>query len=479
MKTNLSITICIMMLLTSVFLFSQETEDKMGGSVIIGATTINNTNYQQIGLRADIPIWKLGFGVDIQLLIDDEGNIREEDWDEFEDYLDKIFYIRWGRKGDPFYAKVGGIENASLGYGIVLNNYSNMIQYPTYKRIGLETSTKISSIGTELFLNNFKEAFADKPGMVLGARVSYDLPFLNSVAGVTYASDFNEYNGLFDTDNDGYPDAIDAFPTDKNLVTEREKFENIFANFDNMEAIIDSLIASGEIDSTQRKYLPKYSDMTSSISIVGADFGIPILKGDIVKLDVYAQAAQIIDYGFGFGAPGIKFVAGPVTAYAEYRHSEDEFLFGYFNTTYEVERARTFGKQIITKKELLENVKAMDGYYAGIGIDLFKYAYLNVSFQDLKGDEIDAQSLRGDFNITRVPKLSTAKMYYSQENVERIEYLKSPSSIMGYTIGYQIASGVSMNFDYRFTFEDKNGDNRIKGDDETNKTISIYTAIKF
>ena len=95
------------MLLTSVFLFSQETEDKMGGSVIIGATTINNTNYQQIGLRADIPIWKLGFGLDIQLLIDDEGNIREEDWDEFEDYLDKIFYIRWGRKGDPFYAKDG------------------------------------------------------------------------------------------------------------------------------------------------------------------------------------------------------------------------------------------------------------------------------------------------------------------------------------------------------------------------------------
>jgi hypothetical protein len=467
------------MFLSTALLFSQESEDSMGGSVIIGATTINNQNFQKIGILADIPIWKLGFGIDIQLLIDDQGNIRKEDWDKFEDYLDKIYYIRWGRKGDPFYAKVGGISNASLGYGIILNHYSNMIQYPTYKRIGLETSTKISSVGTELFLNNFKEAFADKPGMVLGARLSYDLPFLGSVAGITYASDFNEYNGLFDSDNDGYPDAIDAFPTDKKLVTEREKFEEIFASYENMEEIIETLIASGEVDSTQRRYLPKYGDMTSSISIVGADYGIPVIKGDNVKLDIYAQAAQIIDYGFGFGAPGIKFVAGPLTAYAEYRHSEDKFLFGYFNTTYEVERARTFGKRIITKKEYLEYVKAMDGYYAGLGIDLFQYAYLNIGFQDLKGDDQDIQSLRGDFSLTKIPKLSTAKMYYSQENVERIEYLKSPSSIMGYVIGYEIASGVSMNFDYRFTFEDKNGDNKIKGDDETNKTISIYTAIKF
>ncbi|MBP7563866.1 MAG: hypothetical protein KA886_08780, partial [Candidatus Cloacimonetes bacterium] len=263
------ISMTLILCLSLGFLYAQDNEDKMGGSVIIGATTINNTNYQQIGLRADLPIWKLGFGLDIQLYIDDQGNIREEDWDEFEDYLDKVYYIRWAKKGDPFYLKVGGLENASLGYGIILNNYSNMVQYPTYKRIGMETSMKIGPVGTELFINNFKEAFADKPGMVLGARASYDLPVFKLVAGASFASDFNEYNGLFDTDGDGYPDAIDAYPNDKKFVTQRDKWALDLQGLPNTNEIIDTLVARGVIDSTQTQYLPKYKEMTSTVSIVG------------------------------------------------------------------------------------------------------------------------------------------------------------------------------------------------------------------
>ncbi len=479
MRMRTLFSIVLILCLSIGMLCAQDTEDKMGGSVIVGATTINNTNYQQIGLRADLPIWKLGFGLDIQLYIDDQGNIREEDWDEFEDYLDKIYYVRWAKKGDPFYLKVGGIENASLGYGIILNNYSNMVQYPTYKRIGMESSMKIGPVGTEIFINNFKEAFADKPGMVLGTRATYDLPIFNLVAGASFASDFNEYNGLFDTDGDGYPDAIDAYPNDKSFVTEKDKWRHNLIGATDVEGTIATLVSNGVIDGTETDSLPKYKEMTSTVSIVGVDLGLPLISTDLMKLDIYAQAAQIIDYGFGFAFPGVKFNLGPVSAYAEFRHAGEEFLFGYFNSTYEIERARTFGKQVVTKKQMLDNVEAMDGFYAGLGVDMFKWAYLNIGYQDLKGDNMNAKTLNGDLNITKVPKLSTAKAYYSQDNVDDLSEWKTPSTIMGYVLGYEISSGVSMNFDYRFTFEDKDGNGKIAGDDETNKTISIYTAIKF
>ncbi|MDI3526566.1 MAG: hypothetical protein PWR03_749 [Tenuifilum sp.] len=46
------------------------------GGAIIGAVNIDGKNYQQFALRTDIPIGKFGFGLDIQLLFDENGQIR-------------------------------------------------------------------------------------------------------------------------------------------------------------------------------------------------------------------------------------------------------------------------------------------------------------------------------------------------------------------------------------------------------------------
>ncbi len=457
-----------------------EEDEKMGGSIIVGATTMNGQNFQQIGLRADLPFWKIGFGLDIQLYIDDQGNVRKEDWDEFQDYLDKIYYIRWAHKGDPFYLKVGGLENSTLGYGIAVDNYSNMIQYPTYKRIGMESSFQFDKIGGELFINNFKEFLQDNPGMVLGLRGTYQTMGKLKIGGFL-ASDFNEYNGLFDTDNDGYPDAIDKYPNDKDLVVEREKWEQDLAGYPNADITLQTLFDAGIVDSTKREGLPQYADSSSTVTIMGMDAGYALLETDLLKLDVYTQIAKIINYGSGFSFPGVRFKIGPVTATAEYRHANEKFLFGYFNQTYEIERARTFGSHIIKKSQFLDTIEAMNGYYAGLSFDLFKLVVLSVNYQDLRGDSLCAKSLRGSVSIKEnlIPKVSTAKVYYSQDNVNDLSEYKTPSTIMGYVIGFNISDGVSINFDHRYTFEDRNGDGKIQGKDETIKSVSIFTAIKF
>ena len=72
------------------------------------------------------------------------------------------------------------------------------------------------------------------------------------VAGATIASDFNQYNGLFDTDGDGYPDAIDAYPNDKRFVTEKDKWRHNLQGAPNIRRTIDVLVANGVIDPTEK-----------------------------------------------------------------------------------------------------------------------------------------------------------------------------------------------------------------------------------
>ena len=127
----------------------------MGG--VFGATTINGINYQQIGLRPEIKIWKFGLGLDLHILLDENGKVRKEDWDQRRDYIDKLYYISYGKKGEPLYFKYGGLDTTFLGYGILINGYTNLLEYPSYKRQGIDFSFQTEHFGGEFILNDIKE----------------------------------------------------------------------------------------------------------------------------------------------------------------------------------------------------------------------------------------------------------------------------------------------------------------------------------
>jgi hypothetical protein len=485
------------LILFSMFLFGQDeteqetsentaavegTEDGAGysGSAIIGAVTVDGKNYQQIGLRLDIPIGKLGFGLDVQLLIDEEGNIRKEDWDEFEDYLDKIYYIRWARKGDPFYIRLGGLDYSYLGYNIIVDGYSNMIEYPSYKRLGMEMSFETEKFGGELLINNYKELITDKPGLLLGTRAFYKV-WGELAIGATFAADFNEYNGLRDNDDNGYPNEIDRYPEDDRYVTEYD----YYLDRSGSTAFADSAVTYGIIDGLKKEDLENFKGRTSSLSVWGLDIGYPIYKGEFVRIDLYGQMAQIVDYGWGFSAPAFRIKSGPFIFRAEYRHTDGEFLFGYFNPTYEMERAFYNGSTFMTKQDILDFIPPLDGYFVGMHFDGWGIFRLTANYQDMRsgsGEEIEAiKSITGEFAINEnlIPKLASAKTYYMQNNVEDFKEWKTPSTVLGYVIGYNIAEGTSIYFDYRYTFQDMDGDGEISGKNETVKTISMTTKVVF
>ena len=72
----------------------------------IGSATVDGLLYNQIALRPEINIGNVGVGLDLILYIDNEGNIRYDEWDIENDpglLLDKILYIKYGQKYNEFH----------------------------------------------------------------------------------------------------------------------------------------------------------------------------------------------------------------------------------------------------------------------------------------------------------------------------------------------------------------------------------------
>ncbi len=490
---------------------------KMSGGAVIGAVTADGKNYQQFSLRADIPIGKLGFGVDIQLLIDEKGQIRSEDWDEWQDYLDKLYYVRWGWRGDPLYIKVGGLDYSFMGYNNIVNGYSNMVQYPTIKRYGGEVSFYIPGeddkklVGAEVLVNNFKELSATDPGMMIATRV-FASPIWKLQIGATLAMDLNEFNALPDADKDKVPDYIDLFPKDNHFATQMDKvpetrWNQLRSAFHNSDGsmMYDSLVAWGFAPKDTSRMADLMINNKSQFGVFGFDFGVPLVSNDVVKLDVYSHFSKMglkkiklndgteFDGGWGMALPGVRLTLGEnnlFTLTAEYRKSSEHFLFGYFNYTYELERANfvkddaTGKMSVVSKQQTLYSIdKGLNGFFVGMNFNIMNFVNVTANYQDLVGDSSQhVRSMKGEVNIGQSLKqllpISEFKAYYVQNNVQDFKEWKTPSTVMGILIGYNF-SGANIGLEYRYNFHDINGDGLIRGTDETIKTIGFRTTVNF
>ena len=162
----------------------------------IGSATIDEVLYNQIALRPEINIAGIGIGLDLVVYMDNEGNVREDEWDFKNDpdlIYDKILFIRFGEKSSPFWAKYGSIENMTLGQGGLMKGYSNMMEFPTVRRVGVNTGFNVGPIGGELFLSNIKDF--SRGGTIMGLRAQYKVSdALPITIGLNYISDANMFS---------------------------------------------------------------------------------------------------------------------------------------------------------------------------------------------------------------------------------------------------------------------------------------------
>ena len=161
-----------------------------------GAVTIDGKIWNQIALRPTLPFGKLSVAFDMVLYIDQDGNIHDDDWDFSSGekvkntIIDKIYYIRYGNRWDKNYFKIGALDNVTMGYGILLNRYTNTLLYPQVRKVGMEFKTRAFGVNIHGFTNDFKENMG-LAGLRISAPVDYGI-----TAGVTWVGDRNQYLGL-------------------------------------------------------------------------------------------------------------------------------------------------------------------------------------------------------------------------------------------------------------------------------------------
>ncbi|HEM49383.1 MAG TPA: hypothetical protein ENO27_04135, partial [Caldithrix sp.] len=414
---------------------------------VFGAATIDDEIYSVIGLRPEFSIGKLGIALDLSIYMDQDGNIRKDNWDSARDIFEKLYYVRWGHQGDPFYVKVGAIDNYRLGFGLLMNHYSNTIEYPEIIRTGMELGLQGEKLGFQGMLNNFSE-LTDGGGLMAG-RVSYKL-IGNLEVGGSVVFDRNQYKGLKDRDKDGVPDLLDAFPdkkaysidTDGDGVPDGMDYDRDADGFtDNRDYLIETGLDTGLINDQDYLANPLFweatvldqqpfdinkADEKSQIAFAG-DISYPLLNFDYLKLITYGQYAKYPHSGgWGITAPGFLAKFAFINVYAEYRIFSAQFLPEYFNTTYELERTvfvTDTSNNLVpyTKRMSLDRItEDLKGYMAGADFNIFDYIIFGAEYQNMKRGTFEIKTFRStlDLNTEFIPKISKAGAYYYQNNAE-------------------------------------------------------------
>jgi len=492
----------------------------------VGSVTINGKLYNQIAARPTLQMGKFGVGLDLVLYIDSEGNILKDNWNSLDDVLDKIYFLSWGFMEDPFYVRLGGLDQVTMANGLVVSGYTNMLEYPDVKRLGTYLKFQTGKIGFNGFIADWNELGGETltPGL-LGGRVSYNTKLILPVSlGLSIVSDVNPYNAFDrDRDDDGYSDLMDMFPDDGETFRDTDG-DGLADNRDvdpagtggwyydpslnltpseinALDKYFTSLGYTNGPDSTSTLMdIPTISalmDDHPTIYSVGADVTVPVLSMSSLNLNVYSEAA-ILGYTGGtvdkmaFGAAPLGVAANIIKiidARVEYRWAQENFRYNFFDRNYDINRVYvqkdSLGRMVPKTKFdriLNDSIPSAQGIYGAAGVKLFNVAYAQASYMHMVSkDKDEVRSFNAQAGVQKglVPKLSELSAYYIRNNDPNPFKFKDPSenTIWGYRVGAEVSPGVSIIWNFMTTYRDKNGDGNIQPKEESLKITTIETGI--
>lgn len=505
----------------------QAAEKPYGMGLGLGSVTIDNKIYNQIALRPELKMGKLGIALDIAFYMDEQGNIRKDEWDEFSDYLDKFYYVRWAQQGDPFFAKLGAMDNVTLGYGILMNGYSNTTEYPQIRKVGVHTGMQIGNLGWEAFVANAKETV----GLVAG-RVTYQpAGHIPVILGGSVVMDVNQYKGMKDTDKDDVPDIFDAFP---GLEFELPDYfpagafnyqpgdilkGKYYTNDSDGDGIPDQFDYDIDGDGMTDHYPPdslkefdpyiafapepfNTSDQRKGITGVSFDVAYPALNLKFMKLFVYGQVGALVskkvtDYntgrkfmpGWGFAVPGVRMnLFKIVNLTLEYRQAGENFLFGFWDRAYDYERVaiRTIPNGSLypfTKEEMKLMNAPSNGIFGAFDVNILNFIILGSYYQHMftSGTEIKSFMATASIPKGKIPKLAEAMAFYQRNNDDDPFRFNKPSenTILGYKIGFELGGGAVIYYVFQKTYRDYDGSGSIDPKTESVSITSIETGFNF
>lgn len=355
LKGNMKKILAILLFALTSTMFAQPwgyADPNMGKlSGAFGITWINGQPYYSMLFRPELAFTNIGVGLNLKLEFGADGKLRKENFNETSDYLSIIRYVRYGFKGDPFYAKVGALDYATLGHGSIVYMYNNSPSFDS-RRLGFELDADFGRFGMESVFGSFSQK------SVAGLRVyarplrftsMANTPIINALEiGATYAVDLNRYSGVTAAQYDTVRNSI-------NIVKDK-----------------------------------------GNLAIMGLDLGLPIHISDIATFTPYYDFVKILDFGSGSSA-GLKLdLKGmgvvSVGARLERRFNGSKFLPSYFNAMYEVDRfmadrIKPGSVGPFSKAAILENMSSSDnGYYGELLVRFLNAFDILGSYQRLDKD---------------------------------------------------------------------------------------------
>ena len=513
-----------------------------GYSLSMGSVTVDQEQLYRLSLRPDFPLGRLGIGLDLELFVERNGDLGSRGWkagsstQTFDSILRKIYYVRYGRPNDAVYVKIGALDNVTLGYGLIMDNYRNTLHYPGIKKTGLQfriANFAGTNIGLEGVINNLQDF--QEGGALIGLRTIGYAADLE--VGVTFVADLDQYSGLRDSDSDGVPDPIDAFPEDGNFALDNDADgvpDHIDSDDDN-DGIIDADAGSGlsadiasallginanygnafPIDQDVERHKPFNRNRVGQdfFSILGVDLAYPLIRNLGLELKLYGQFAMLIDdddalssleaqqqgvspgnhqaTGFGVAAPGLWLSLGPLNGQLDFRHFRRDFDSRYFDELYELDRAYLdlATGQAQAKDARLGHSNDLSGFFGHLGTELGSYAYASVSYQYLTGTGDPKQQLIASASLSRkllkyFPHLKRAYAYFYKNNIGRNPkedgtgrddfFEPTEDTLYGFDVGLNIKEGASVRWDTRFVF-DRSANRRL----QRHKIMTLETVFDF
>ncbi|MBN1520011.1 MAG: hypothetical protein JW923_07975 [Spirochaetales bacterium] len=286
----------------------------LGTDVIIDAYG-NPQTWNSLGFQPDLSLGNFGVGFDLTMrfkLAPTSGTAMEiypGDWvPDYEGsgrsfldlYLPKIMYVRYGQRGDPLYAKLGSIDDLTLGTGFIVGDYANTRFLPDLRIFGLQLNLDGSLfdfpyIGVELLTGNLARMDVLGGRLYVRPLAGTEIPLLSKLQiGGTAAADFQP------------------------------------------ELYVDTPLGN------------------DPVAMFGADLYLPLIEGDAFPLAVFTELAfqPQSRTGYMLGAAGR--LIGIITYGAQLRFLSPGFIPTYFDANYDIYRA--------VKSDVMESAPSGDPF---------------------------------------------------------------------------------------------------------------------
>lgn len=354
----------------------------IGSVVRTDPDTGETKTWNQIRLQPELTFGKFGVGVDVGIEWDQQNKLNQEDWDDATDILDKILYVRYGKKGkDPFSIRAGGLDNSTLGHGLLMSRFSNRTFWPDVKMLGLDVAVDTKMIGVEAIAENLED------GEIVATRLS--------IKPLSAGSGFFSKLGI-----------AASMALDRHVGV--------------------------------AKFYPGFED--DRVVIYGADQELPLIDNSIVRVVQTFDWAHIRNYGTGY-AGGFMGKLAFIDYKLEYRTMEGDFIPSYFDNFYQAERT---AKRLALATANPD--ARLNGFFGVIGANIGGYLKLGATYEEYTSGGPADNRFVGTAEVPKgvIPKMALKGTYTKNHIVGLKDFfkVKDLEALYHGEVSYEVAKNV-------------------------------------